>query len=155
MPGSGKSTTGVLLAKQLKLNFVDTDLLIQTTTGVTLNQFINNHGVTALREKEQEVILTIETAQQVIATGGSAVYGKAAMAHLRKGSIIVFLDITYETMIQRLGDFTERGIAKPESMSLEAMFEERLALYRNCAEVTVDANLSAEQVCQSIRQAIL
>ena len=60
MPGSGKSTTGFLLAKQLKLNFVDTDLLIQTTTGVTLNQFINNHGVTALREKEQEVILTIE-----------------------------------------------------------------------------------------------
>ncbi len=154
MPGSGKSTIGVLLAKALTFDFIDTDLMIQSRTGTSLQNYLETHGVDALRDKEEEVILTVKTHKTVIATGGSAVYGEKAMSHLGKTSEIVFLDISLETMVDRLGDFSERGIAKPKEMSLEQMFQERRALYQKYARLTVDGEAKSPEVCAAIQRAL-
>ena len=153
MPGSGKSTTGVLLAKSLNKRFIDTDLSIQEETGQTLQTYLDQHGVDQLRKVEEQVVLNTPVSNTVIATGGSVVYGERAMAYLKARTLVVFLDISLELMKTRLGDFSLRGIAKPASMTIEEMFEERLGLYRQYADVTVDASLPTETLRQSIEAA--
>jgi len=153
MPGSGKSTTGVLLAKSLNKRFIDTDLSIQEETGQTLQAYLDQHGVDQLRKVEEQVVLNTPVSNTVIATGGSVVYGERAMAYLKARTLVVFLDISLELMKTRLGDFSLRGIAKPASMTIEEMFEERLGLYRQYADVTVDASLPTETLRQSIEAA--
>ena len=105
MPGSGKSTVGVLIAKRLGLGFLDTDLLIQQETGRTLQGIVDEDGHVALREAEEQVLLSVNVQRHVISTGGSAVYSDKAMAHLKTGGTVVFLDISLDTMIARIGDF--------------------------------------------------
>ena len=137
MPGAGKSTVGVLLAKTLGLDFVDTDIAIQQREGKTLQQILDSSDYLNLRHIEEDVLLGIETAGKVIATGGSAVYSERGMAHLARNATVIYLESSLETLESRIHNYSTRGIAKRPEQSFEALFTERTALYRQYADMTV------------------
>jgi len=151
MPGSGKSTIGVLLAKMTSRDFVDTDVLIQTSRGRSLQDIVDTEGYLALRRAEEEVILKLDCRNCVIATGGSAVYSDAAMRHLRSTGIVVFLDVDLATLRSRVRDYDTRGLAKRPDQTLEDLFAERSALYRKHSDVAIACvGLAHEEVCIKI-----
>ncbi len=151
MPGAGKSTVGIILAKMTSRDFIDTDILIQMSTGRSLQEIVDTDGPLALRRIEEEVILTLAGRKHVIATGGSAVYSAAAMDHLRSSGTVVFLDLGLSVVLSRIHDIHSRGIAKRAEQSLEELFEERLVLYRKYADITIACEgLTQEEVCMQI-----
>ncbi len=155
MPGSGKSTVGVILAKLAGRDFVDTDVLIQTRTGRTLQDIVDRDGYLVLREVEEKVLLGLACSNSVIATGGSAVYSSRAMEHLRTNGIVVFLNVDMATLKARVTDYDTRGLAKRPDQTVEDLFAERHALYRLYADRTVDcAGLSHEEVCARIGESL-
>lgn len=139
MPGCGKSTVGVLLAKALLYEFTDTDLLIQTACGKSLNEIIAQQGPETFKEIENRVISGLYCDRCVIATGGSAVYGREAMAHLKRGGRVVYLKLSPETIAARVHNITTRGIAMKSGCKLAQLYEERAPLYERYADITVDA----------------
>ncbi len=145
MPGCGKSTVGILLAKAAGLAFIDTDILIQTDTHHTLQQIIDQCGYQELRAVEERVILTIDVDHHVIATGGSAVYSAAAMNHLRQDGWIVLLDVGLDALVARVGDFSQRGIARQQGQSFQDLFAERRSLYRRYADLVIDCNSRSQE----------
>ncbi|MEQ6886525.1 shikimate kinase [Salicola sp. Rm-C-2C1-2] len=150
MPGSGKSTVGVLLAKASGRDFVDTDLLIQSRTGSSLQSIVDERGYEALREVEEQVLLSLAVSNHVIATGGSVVYSEAGMAHLKTSSVVVFLDVSLNTVRNRIGDYSLRGISKRPDQSIQDLFEERLDLYRHYSDIVIACdNRSMERVCEA------
>jgi shikimate kinase len=151
MPGSGKSTIGVILAKLTSRGFADTDLLIQTSEGRSLQEIVDTDGYMALRKIEEEILLHLDCRNYVIATGGSAVYSHAAMERLKKDGFIIFLDVDIATLESRIHDFEGRGLAKRPDQTLADLFEERRPLYRKYADSTVAcAGLTHEEICVSI-----
>ncbi len=140
LPGSGKSTVGVQLAKSLARPFVDTDIELQQRIGESLQAYLDNYGIEALREAEAACICSLKIKGHVIATGGSAVYSDEAIAYLSEHSRLIYLQNSYESMIDRLGNYAGRGIAADLSHGLRPMYEERIELYRRYADVVVDAN---------------
>ena len=151
MPGAGKSTVGVILAKLTSRDFIDTDVLIQISQGRLLQDIIDTEGYMALRRIEEVILLGLHCYNHVIATGGSAVYSHAAMEHLKSNGIVVFLDVDLSTLESRVRDFDTRGLAKRPDQSLSELFEERAILYRKYADVTVDCvDLFQEEVCAQI-----
>lgn len=138
MPGAGKSTVGVLLAKRLGLAFLDTDLLVQERAGRRLQEVLDGGGFRELRRLEEEAILAIEARGAVIATGGSAVYSERAMAHLARGGTLVHLRAPLALLEERIDDFDRRGIANAPGQPFAAIFAERAPLYERHAQVTVD-----------------
>ena len=155
MPGSGKSTVGVLLAKQVGWDFVDTDVLIQKEQGRTLQAIVDKDGYMKLREIEEKTILNLSCGNCVIATGGSAVYSEAAMAHLKTNGIVIFLNVDLQSLFSRVQDFDTRGLAKRPDQGVADLFQERHALYRKYANVTIDCEgINHEQVCAKIVAAL-
>jgi shikimate kinase len=151
MPGAGKSTVGVILAKLTSRNFIDTDVLIQISKGRLLQDIVDTEGYMALRRIEEDIILGLHCDHHVIATGGSAVYSPVAMEHLKSNGIVVFLDVDLPTLESRIHDFDTRGLARRPDQSFSDLFEERVILYRRYADFTVDcAGLSQEEVCGQI-----
>jgi shikimate kinase len=151
MPGSGKSTVGVVLAKQTARDFIDTDVIIQTSEGRSLQDIIDRDGYMALRTIEDEMLRGISLSNHVIATGGSAVYSEAAMTHLKSDGIVVFLDADLPTLKARLHDFGTRGLAKSPGQSLDDLYKERLPLYRKYADLVVMCgDLTHEEVSARI-----
>jgi shikimate kinase len=155
MPGSGKSTVGVVLAKQTARDFIDTDVTIQTSEGRSLQDIVDRDGYMALRRLEEETLLRISLRNHVIATGGSAVYSEAAMIHLKSDGFVVFLDVDLPTLKKRIHDFGTRGLAKSPGQSLDDLYKERLPLYRQYADLVVECgNLSHEEVSARIIEAL-
>ncbi len=151
MPGSGKSTVGIILAKLASRDFVDTDILIQMSQGRPLQDIVDLEGHMALRKIEEAVLLSLDCRNHVIATGGSAAYSDAAMKHLKSDGIIVFLNTDLHTLESRVNNFDSRGLAKRPDQSFSDLFDERLPLYTKHADITVDnTNLSQEMVCAEI-----
>lgn len=138
MPGVGKSTLGVLLAKALGYDFVDTDLLIQRRAGETLATYIQSQGYLALRQLEARVILDLSCHATVIATGGSAVYSANAMDHLASLGVVVYLRCPVETLVPRIANMADRGIAAPAGQTLKDVASERVPLYEDYADITLD-----------------
>lgn len=138
MPGAGKSTVGVVLAKRLGCSFVDSDLVIQERYGKLLHELIEERGVEGFWRLENNVNASLEGGRRVIATGGSAVYGAEAMEHLGKIGRIVYLRLSYEELKARLGDLNERGVTLRPGQTLESIYEERKPLYERYAQLTVD-----------------
>jgi len=137
MPGAGKSTVGVVLAKALGMQFVDTDILIQERAGRMLQEILDEDGPDAFRRNEEEAILSLHLHHAVIATGGSVVYSEDAMAHLRSAGVVVYLEISYDAMVKRLKNITTRGILLLPGQSLRKMYDERIPLYERYADLTV------------------
>jgi shikimate kinase len=151
MPGSGKSTVGIILAKMTSRDFIDTDVLIQVSQGRSLQTIVDNDGYLLLRQIEEKELLALNCKHHIIATGGSAVYGPKAMKHLKSDGIIVFIDVDLHVLESRVSDYKNRGLAKPQNQSFAELFEERLKLYRQYADITIHAtNLSQEDVCEEI-----
>ena len=138
MPGAGKSTIGVLLAKRTARGFVDSDVLIEVREGMLLQEILELSDYRNLRRIEQEVLLSLDLRRHVIATGGSAAYSRKAMRHLKKNGVIVFLDVPFDILEARIHNFETRGIACPPNTSLREIHEERLPLYRQWADITLD-----------------
>jgi shikimate kinase len=155
MPGSGKSTVGVILAKKTSRDFVDTDLLIQTSQGRNLQDIVDHDGYVALRHIEERVLLDLSVRNHVVATGGSAVYSDQAMAHLKSDGLAIFLDVDLATLESRIPDFSTRGLAKRPDQSLSELFKERFGLYARYADITIKCDkLTHEEVCARIIEEI-
>jgi len=153
MPGSGKSTVGVILAKLTGRDFVDTDVLIQKEQGRSLQDIVDQDGYLKLREIEEKTILKLDCRNHVIATGGSAVYSQAAIGHLKSNGIAVFLNVELQTLFTRVQDYDTRGLAKRADQGLADLFAERHALYRKYADVIIDCEgITHETVCKKIIQ---
>lgn len=151
MPGAGKSTLGLLLAKNLAKDFVDTDLLIQLEQRKTLQDILHEQGYLSLREHEEKVLLNAHYPNHVIATGGSAVYSEAAMHHLKQFGPIVFLDVTIEALEQRIHNMNNRGIARPANQSFAEVYAERRPLYLRYADIVIDCdNKNIEQLVDEV-----
>ena len=135
MPASGKSTVGVLLAKSLKCQFVDSDLEIQRRESALLREILTSRGFLELRAIEEEVLLSIPLESSVLATGGSAIYSKKAMKRLKAETFVVYLKTPLELIKSRVGDFIRRGIAAPENATIESLAAERVNLYEKYADL--------------------
>ena len=151
MPGVGKSTVGVVLAKKLGYSFVDADLVIQSWEGKLLHEIISERGVEGFWMLEEIVGESIEAQRTVIATGGSAVYGENAMAHYKQIGTVVYLSLPLEGIRERLGDLTERGVTLRDGQDLDGLYVERQPLYERYADVTVDCEgLSIREIVEQI-----
>lgn len=151
MPGAGKSTLGVLLAKNNNMDFVDTDLLIQLKNNSSLQDLVDNFGYLKLRELEEDVLSALDCTNHIIATGGSAVYSDKAMRHLKKNSLIVYLQISLSELQTRVKDYASRGIACKPGDDLPTLYQERQKLYEKFADVKIICdNKSPEGVLKDI-----
>ncbi len=149
MPGVGKSSVGVVLAKVLGYRFLDSDLIIQEQEGKLLCEIMEEKGIEGFMEVENRVNASIECERCVVATGGSAVYGKEAMEHLKTIGKMVYLKSDFETIKSRLGDLHTRGVVLREGQTLLDLYNERVPLYEKYADITVD-----ESGCGSVGETI-
>ncbi len=155
MPGSGKSTIGVLLAKKTSRDFVDTDVVIQSHEHRSLQDIVDNDGYMVLRDIEEKWVTQLAVEHTVISTGGSVVYSEKSMAHLAGDGVIIFLDVTLDTLKQRITDYDQRGIARRPDQSFEELFEERSVLYRRYADITIASDgINQDEVCAAILNAL-
>ncbi len=153
MPGAGKSTVGVILAKSMGMPFVDTDLLIQQKEGAKLQEIMNAKGADYFLACEQRHILAHDFAGQVVATGGSVVYSDNAMQHLKRFGPIVYLEVSLQELLRRVRNFKTRGIVKTEHETLEEILEHRKQLYETYQDVTVHCDgLHMEEVVAQVME---
>lgn len=157
MPGAGKSTLGIVLAKIMNKNFIDADLVIQNQCDKTLQKLIDACGPEGFIEVENEILSDLDAQNSIIATGGSAVYSDEAMRHLADIGTLVYLQISYDQLVNRLSDLQERGVVLKGGigMSLRELFDERKPLYEQYAQITVDVNdLSITAAARKVATAI-
>ena len=153
MPGAGKSTLGVVLAKILNKDFLDADLLIQKKCDATLQSIIDTEGPEAFIRLENSVLREIDVRDTVTATGGSAVYSDEGMRHLGEIGTVVYLEISYESLLERLCDLNERGVVMRDGvgMGLQALYDERVPLYETYADIVVNVdNLSITAAARKV-----
>lgn len=155
MPGSGKSTIGVVLAKKMGYRFIDSDLLIQEKYNKTLEQLIEEHSDAGFIRIENDVNKAIAAERTVIATGGSVVYGEEAMRHLQQIGLVVYLEVPEEELKKRLGSLKERGVVSNGKTTVAEIFADRKRLYEKYADITVPAanellRCSVEEVYEKI-----
>ena len=151
MPGAGKSTVGVVLAKVAGHKFVDSDLVIQETTGKLLHELITEYGMEGFLEIENRINAELDVTKSIIATGGSVIYGEEAMEHLKKIGLIVYLKLSLESIADRLGDLKQRGVALKEGWGLKELYEERVPLYEKYADLVIDCeNKSIRRITEEV-----
>ena len=151
MPGAGKSTIGVLLAKSTLMDFTDTDLLIQKKYSSALCDIINEKGIDEFLKIENNVICDADFTNSVVATGGSAVYGAEAMEKLKKSGIVVYLKVDSAELEKRINNIHTRGIAMKEGTTISQLYAERAPLYEKYADITVEcASLTPEECVDEI-----
>ena len=151
MPGAGKSTLGLLLAKNLAKDFVDTDLLIQLEHRKTLQDLLHERGHMALRDAEEQILLNSHYPNHIIATGGSAVYSDTGMRHLTQFGPIIFLDASIDVLEGRIHDMDSRGIARPAGQSFADVYAERRPLYLRYADIVINCdNKTQEQLIDEV-----
>ena len=140
MPGCGKSTVGVLLAKALGKAFIDTDVVLQAKEGRKLQPMIDEIGIDAFLKKEQDAILSLDCENTVIATGGSVIYGDDAMRYLHENGIVVYIKLPYRAIERRLSNLATRGVTLKEGQTLLDLYNERIPLYEASADVVCESN---------------
>ena len=140
MPASGKSTVGVLLAKRLGYSFVDVDIVIQEQEGRLLKDIIAKEGQEGFLTVENRINAGLNVRHSVIAPGGSVIYGKEAMEHLKEISTVVYLKLSYDSVEERLGNLVDRGVVLKDGMTLRDLYEERVPYYEKYADITIDEN---------------
>lgn len=151
MPGVGKSTVGVILAKMIGYQFIDADLLIQKQEGKLLHEIIAEKGTCGFIEIEERVNASIEASHTIIATGGSVVYGKKAMEHLSRIGTVVYLKVPYDTLEKRLEDIKGRGVVLKEGQTLRTLYDERTPLYEKYADIEISEDgLNVEQTVEKL-----
>ena len=155
MPGAGKSTVGIILAKNLSFGFIDTDVLIQINQQKSLQQILDKSDHLNLRKVEEHEIMKLNIRNHVIATGGSAAYSTNAMSHLLNISKVIFLEVSFEGIERRIHNFKTRGIAKSKNQTFRDLYDERQSLYKKYAEITIDCNRpDQEEIAMRIAESI-
>ncbi len=155
MPGCGKSTVGVVLAKAANLDFIDSDLVIQKKMGRKLSQLIDDHGDAGFRAIENRINAELEAEDSVIATGGSVIYGEEAMRHLKSIGTVVYLKLSCAAIADRLGDLHARGVTIQPGWTLQDLYNERVPLYEKWADIVVDCEaLRLREVVSSIMEQV-
>jgi shikimate kinase len=155
MPGAGKSSVGVLLAKHLGYQFIDTDLLIQGEAHCRLQQIITHHGLAAFKDLEERVVCKLAPHRTVVATGGSVIYSEPAMAHLKGIGHLVYLDLPLDELQHRVRNMDSRGLVVDPGETFADLHARRTPLYRNFAEVTIPcAGRSQEEIAAAIETAL-
>ncbi|WP_160036852.1 shikimate kinase [Paenibacillus sp. An7] len=149
MSGAGKSTLGVLLAKALGMNYVDTDIVIQNQEERLLQDILAEEGVSKFMEIEERVVSGLELENSIISTGGSVIYSEKAMNSLKQDGQIIYLQLPYEELERRLGDITTRGIVIKEGQSLKDVFDERVPLYIRYSDTILDCSNKSIEDCVS------
>jgi len=153
MPGAGKSTVGVILAKRLGYHFIDTDLVIQTQEGCRLQEIIDQRGLEKFRIIEEQVLLGLHTRRCVIATGGSVVYSQRGVDAISRSGRLVYLQVPLAELEQRIADMGQRGLVMAAGQSFAGLYHERTPLYQKFAQTTINCQgLNAEQVAAAIEQ---
>lgn len=151
MPGVGKSTIGVVLAKTAGMPFLDTDLVIQQREGIKLQEIIDKEGLGFFLSIEEKAILELNNKGHVIATGGSVIYSEAAMEHLKKGGKVIYLMLPFWEIERRINNITTRGIVMGKGQSLVDIYNERIPLYNKYADLIIDCSeKNAEAVIEDI-----
>ena len=153
MPGSGKSCMSRALAGKLNLKTLDADRVIEARTGRKLHEIISEDGIEAFRKIEEEILLTINEDNTLLATGGSAVYYEKAMMHFKSVGKVIYLYVSFDTMLKRIGDYSKRGIVMRPDQTIKDLYDERAALYEKYADITVDVSTgdfgeSLEKICE-------
>lgn len=155
MPGAGKSTIGVLLAKSMLMDFADTDLIIQRKYSCALCEIIKKYGISEFLQIENDVIRRSEFHNCIIATGGSVVYGEEAMKSLKDNGVVVYLRVEPHELEKRINNIHTRGIAMKDGTTIAELYAERAPLYEKYADMTVNcANLTPEQCVDEIMKQI-
>jgi len=155
MPGAGKSTVGIILAKNLSFGFIDTDVLIQINQQKSLQQILDESDHLNLRGIEEHEIMKLNIRSHVIATGGSAAYSTNAMSHLLNISKVIFLEASFEEIERRIHNFKTRGIAKTVDQTFRDLYDERQSLYKKYADIIIDCNRSdQEEIAMRIAESI-
>ena len=159
MPGCGKSCMGHAISKKLGMRCIDSDKLIEKTTGKKLYEIIEKEGTEGFKKIEEKTLLSIDMDDIILSTGGSAVYYPAAMEYLKTKGVLVYLYCSYEVIEERLGDFSKRGVVLRDGQTLRDLYEERCGLYKKYADITVDCSGSAyfkyqNRVINAIRCAV-
>lgn len=155
MPGAGKSSVGVLLAKRLGYQFVDTDLLMQGEAHCRLQQIIAHHGLAAFKDLEERVVCKLAPQRTVVATGGSVVYSDRAMTHLRRIGRLVWLDLPLEELERRVRNMDSRGLVIDPGETFADLYARRTPLYRQYAELTIAcAGMNPEEIAAAIEGAL-
>ncbi|WP_282942722.1 shikimate kinase [Paenibacillus sp. RC67] len=149
MSGAGKSTLGVLLAKALGMDYVDTDIVIQQHEGRLLQDIIDNDGNEKFMEVEEKIVSELQLKNCVISTGGSVIYSEKAMNVLKQGGQIIYLHVPYEEIQKRLTNITTRGIVVKKGNSLKDVYEERVPLYMKYSDITLDCSDKDIELCVS------
>lgn len=153
MPGAGKSTVGVVLAKRLGYAFLDSDLVIQNKEGRLLHEIIEDKGVEGFWKIEEAVNASIEADHTVIATGGSVIYGRQAMEHFKQIGTIVYLKLSLEAIADRLGNLGERGVTLRDGQDLASLYAERIPMYERYADITMECeSLSIREIVMAIAE---
>lgn len=151
MPACGKSTVGVILAKTVNKDFVDTDLLIQKREGKTLQEIINSRGNEAFGEIEEQVLMDFDGENCVVSTGGSAIYYPDVMEKFRREGRVIYIKVSLDTVLERLHNIKTRGVTLGEGQTLEDLYKERTPLYEKRSEITIEADgMSVEDVVTAI-----
>ena len=154
MPGAGKTTIAKLLATKLNLEFIDSDHLIEKRNNQSIQNILDSEGHAELRLKEEEVILSCSLDNTILATGGSAVYSDKAMSYLNNNSIVVYLDIPISLVMQRVGDYSNRGFAEPNGKSPQDVFNQRTILYKKWCHLIIDGTYDINTVAENIIKAV-
>lgn len=155
MPGAGKSTVGVILAKRIGFHFIDTDLLIQSQEKCRLQQLIDTRGLDDFCRIEEQILLNLQTERSVIATGGSVVYSESGLNKLGRSGYQIYLQITLPILQQRIADMGQRGLVMARGQTFKHLYQERTPLYEKFANLTIPCGeINAEQVAAKIEQEI-
>lgn len=155
MPGSGKSTAGVLAAKGLLKNFFDTDLLVQNLENMRLQEIIDTKGNDYFMKCEEDAICSLEVSGTVIATGGSVVYSQKSMEHLKAMGKVIYLHLDYDVMMDRIKNVATRGVVIRNGTTFKDMYDERLPFYKKYADVTIDcSNRTVEETVVDIMNCV-
>lgn len=156
MPAAGKSTAGVILAKILGYQFIDSDLIIQEKEQRLLKDIIAQDGLESFIAIEDNINSKIKAKKSIIATGGSVIYGKRAMEHLGSIGCIIYLRVNFKTLDKRLGNIKKRGVVLKDNQGLEDLYNERCPLYERYAHVIIDAEeMSTEDLVAKIIEKVI
>ncbi|MBW2660022.1 MAG: shikimate kinase [Deltaproteobacteria bacterium] len=155
MPGAGKSTVGVILAKRIGLHFIDTDLIIQAREKCRLQQIIDAQGLENFRKVEEQMLLNLHPEHSVIATGGSVIYCEKGLEALGKTGILIYIQVPLTALQKRIADMGQRGLVMNKKQTFEQLYQERTPLYEKFAELTISGEgINAEQVAGKIEKEI-
>ncbi len=153
MPGAGKSTVGVILAKRIGYHFIDTDLIIQAQQKSRLQQIIDQRGLSEFRQIEEKTLLELQTQHTVIATGGSVIYCKKGLHQLAESGYRIYLQVSLDSLQQRMADMGQRGLVMERGQSFSQLYRERTPLYVQEADLTINCEkLNAEQIAIRIEE---